>query len=147
MPMPAPRSAAGMFEGKLSYDAAAFRDAAETIRRNSGDAQLSEFPAGSYGGQSDASAEIDGSRAEFAALAAHLEEFASALSKAAERAPQGITDDMRMAHGGLMGGSLLGRRTNGAEGSDSSRMPAEDVFHLMLQDCTGCQARFREKVR
>lgn len=143
----AAKTISGMFEGKLSYEAAAFKDAIDTIRRKSGDALVSEFPAGSFGGQSDATAEIDRSREEFTALAFHLEEFASALSEAAEGAPDGITDDMRMAHGGLMGGSLLGRRADEAGESDPSKIPAEHVFHLMLQDCTGCHAKFRAKAQ
>lgn len=110
----AAKTIAGMFEGKLSYVSAAFKDAVETIRRKSGEALVAEFPARSFGGQSDATAEIDRSREEFAALAYHLEEFASALSEAAEGAPHGITDDMRMAHGGLMEGSLLRRRADEA---------------------------------
>lgn len=65
----AAKTIAGMFEDKLSYDAVVFKDAAETIRRQSGDALVTEFPPGSFGGRSDASAEIDKSRAEFAAPA------------------------------------------------------------------------------
>lgn len=138
---------AGMFEGKLSYDAAAFKDAAETIRRHSGEVLVKEFPPGSFGGLSDATAEIDKSRAEFAALARHLETFASALSAAADDAPDGITKSMRMGQGMVTGGSLLGKPRAGKAEADPSRMPAEHVFHLMLQDCASCHAKFREKAQ
>ncbi|MGE0283582.1 MAG: cytochrome c [Rhizobiaceae bacterium] len=143
----AAKTIAGMFEGKLSYDAAAFKDAAETIRRQSGEALLKEFPAGSFGGASDATAEIDKSRAEFDALAGHLQKFASALSAAAVDAPDGIPKSMRMGQGTMTGGSLLGKKGAGEAEADPSAMPAEHVFHLMLQDCASCHAKFREKAQ
>lgn len=143
----AAKTIADMFEGKLSYDAVVFKDAAETIRRQSGDALVTEFPPGSFGGRSDTSAEIDKSRAEFAALAGHLEKFASALSAAADAAPDGITKSMRMGQGMITGGSLLGKTRAGKVEADPSRMPAEHVFHLMLQDCASCHAKFREKAQ
>ncbi|QPC88986.1 cytochrome c (plasmid) [Mesorhizobium sp. NBSH29] len=143
----AAKTIAGMFQGKLSYDAAAFKDAAETIRRHSGEVLVKEFLPGSFGGLSDATAEIDRSRAEFAALAGHLETFASALSSAADAAPDGITKSMRMGQGMITGGSLLGKARAGKAEADPSRMPAEHVFHLMLQDCASCHAKFREKAQ
>lgn len=143
----AAKTIAGMFEGKLSYDAVVFKDAAETIRRHSGEALVKEFPAGSSGGRSDATAEIDKSRAEFGALASHLEKFASALSAAADDAPDGITKSMRMGQEMMTGGSLLGKKRAGKVEVDPSTMPAEHVFHLMLQDCASCHAKFREKAQ
>jgi hypothetical protein len=77
-------------------------------------AMVDEFPAGSLGAPSAAKAEIDRSREEFAALARHLESLAAALSSAADRAPDGITQSMRMAPGTAMGSSLLGKRAGGA---------------------------------
>jgi cytochrome c556 len=141
----AAKTISGIFAGKLAYDAAAFKEAAETIRRRSGSAMVDEFPAGSFSDTSAAKAEIGQSREEFAALARHLESLAAALSSAAARAPDGITESMRMAPGMAMGSSLLGKRAGGAAGADPSKMPAEHVFHLMLQNCTDCHAKFREK--
>lgn len=141
----AAKTISGMFEGKLPYDSAAFKDASETIRRQSGEALIKEFPAGSSGGPSNATAEIDISRAEFEALARHLEKFAFALSAAADNAPDGTTQSMRMGRGTMSGGSLLGKKRAGEAESDPSRMPAEHVFHLMLQDCSNCHAKFRER--
>jgi cytochrome c556 len=134
-----------IFAGKVAYDAAAFKAAAETIRRRSGSAMVDEFPAGSFGEPSAAKADIGQSREEFAALARHLESLAAALSDAADDAPDGITQAMRMKPGTAMGSSLLGKRAGGAAEDDPSKMPAEHVFHLMLQDCTNCHAKFREK--
>ena len=141
----AAKTISGIFDGKLAYDATAFKEAAETIRRRSGSAMADEFPAGSLGTPSAAKAEIDPSRKEFAALARHLENLSAALSSAADRAPDGITEAMRMKPGTAMGSSLLGKRAGGAVEADPSKMPAEHLFHLMLQDCTNCHAKFREK--
>jgi cytochrome c556 len=134
-----------IFAGKVAYDAAAFKAAAETIRRRSGSAMVDAFTAGSLGDPSAAKAEIEQSREEFAMIAAHLESLAAALSDAADKAPDGITQAMRMKPGMAMGSSLLGKRAGGVAESDPSKMPAEHVFHLMLQDCTNCHAKFREK--
>ena len=136
-----------MFAGRRDYDARAFKEATETIRRHSGQALVSEYPSGSFGGESGATAEIDSSREEFVALAEHIERFAAELSRAADEAPEEITEDMRMAHGAAMGGgSLLGRRPTRDAAVDPATIPAEHVFHLMLQDCASCHAKFREKV-
>lgn len=143
----AAKTISGIFDGKLAYDAAVFKAAAETIRRRSGIAMVDEFPTGSLGAPSAAKAEIDQSREEFAALARHLESLAAALSDAADNAPDGITEAMRMRPGMVTGSSLLGKRTGSTTNADPSRMPAEHVFHLMLQDCTNCHAKFREKRR
>ncbi len=141
----AAKTIAQMFEGKLAYDTVAFKRAAETIKMQSGGALVTAFPPGSFGGPSDAKAEIDKSRAEFDALARHLETFASALSAAADNAPDGITKSMRMGQGLLTGNSLLGKKPAGEAEADPSSMPAEHVFHLMLQDCASCHAKFREQ--
>lgn len=132
----AAKTISGIFDGELTYDGAAFKEAAEIIRRRSGSAMADEFPAGSFGAPSAAKAEIGQSREEFEALARHLESLA---------APDGVTQDMRMAPGTTMGSSLLGKRAGGAADADPTKMPAEHVFHMMLQDCTNCHARFREK--
>jgi cytochrome c556 len=141
----AAKTISGIFDGKLAYDAGAFKKAAETIRRRSGSAMVDEFPPGSLGAPSAAKAEIDRSREEFTALARHLESLAAALSSAADHAPDGITEAMRMKPGMDMGSSLLGKRPGGAADADPSKMAAEHLFHLMRQDCTNCHAKFREK--
>nr|WP_258045696.1 cytochrome c [Mesorhizobium sp. NBSH29] len=141
------KTIADMFEGRLVYDAAEFKSAAETVRRQSGETLVKGFPAGSLGDPSDAKADIDTSRAEFIALAKHLEKFASALSVAADSAPDGITKSMRMGPGMMMDGSILGKKRAAKSVADVSTLPAEHVFHLMLQDCASCHARFRNKAK
>lgn len=135
---------AGMFAGKVAYDVEAFRQAAGTIRRRAG-ALVTEFPAQSLGPPSAAKPEIDRSREEFAALANHMATLANALSAQADRAPaKAIAQSMRMGPDMAMdGGSLLGKRAGGT--GDVAKMPAEHLVHLILQDCTSCHAKFREK--
>jgi cytochrome c556 len=136
-----------MFSGRLAYDARAFKAAAETIRGRSGDTLIAEFPANSLGGPSAAKAEIEQSREEFGALARHLEMLATALSADADNAPAGITDEMRMGPGLATGGSILAKRSGVSAEADPSKIPAEHVLHLILQNCTSCHAKFREKVQ
>lgn len=142
----AAKTIAGMFDGKLTYDAAAFRAAAETIRARSGPALIAEFPSTTLGAPSDARLEIEPARPEFEALANHMGTLAEALAAKARQAPAGITGDMRMGSGLAMdGGSLLGKRPS-AE-TDPAKLPAEHLLHLILQDCSSCHSKFRQKVQ
>lgn len=143
----AAREIAGMFAGKIAYDANAFRQAAETIHRRTS-ALTTEFPADSLGSPSAAKPEIDQSREEFDAFAHHIGTLASALATEADKAPaDGISSAMRMGKDMPMGGSLLGKRASAAEEADPSKLPAEHILHLILQDCTSCHAKFREKLQ
>ncbi|MER8482197.1 cytochrome c [Mesorhizobium sp. M1322] len=142
----AAKTIAGMFEGKLAYDAAVFKAAAGTIRARTGPALIAEFPSTTLGAPSGAKLEIDQARSEFEALARHIGTLASTLAAKAERAPASITDDMRMGSGPAMGGgSLLGKRQAAAE-ADPAKAPAEHLLHLILQDCSSCHSKFRQKV-
>lgn len=142
----AAKTIAGMFDGKRAYDAAAFKAAAETIRARTGPALIAEFPSATLGAPSGAKPDIDPARAEFEALARHIETLARALASDAEQAPPRITDDMRMGSGFAMGGgSLLGKRPGPAE-ADPASIPAEHLLHLILQDCSSCHSKFRQRV-
>lgn len=142
----AAKTIAGMFDGKLAYDAVAFKAAAGTLRTRTGPALIAEFPSATLGPPSGARLEIDQARSEFEALARHIGTLASTLAAKAERAPASITDDMRMGSGSAMGGgSLLGKRPAAAE-ADPSKAPAEHLLHLILQDCSSCHSKFRQKV-
>ena len=142
----AAKTIAGMFDGRLAYDAAAFKAAAETIRARAGPALIAEFPGGSLGAPSGARPEIDQARPEFEALARHIGELASALAKKAGRAPAAITDDMRMGSGLVMGGGSLLGKLPGAVETDPAKLPAEHLLHLILQDCSSCHSKFRQKL-
>lgn len=143
----AAKQIAGMFDGKIAYDQATFRQAAETLQRRTR-ALTTEFPADSLGRPSGAKPEIEQSREEFDAFARHIEMLSSALAAEAEKAPaDGISDVMRMGPDTAMGGSLLGKRAGASRQLDPSKMPAEHLLHLIMQDCTGCHVKFREKVQ
>jgi cytochrome c556 len=132
-----------MFEGTSPYDSKAFKTAAETIRTYSGErlAALFEAPVVSEGSKASDSIETD--RATFDSLAAELGAYASALSVAADRNPDGLSPEMRMKGGdATMGGPLAKRK---AAAPDPMSMPAEHAFHMMLQTCTSCHAKFRVK--
>ena len=143
----AAKTIAGMFDGRQAYDAATFKAAAQTLRARTGPALIAEFPSASLGPPSHARLEIDPARAEFEALAHHIGTLADALAAKAEHAPDRITDDMRMGAGLAMGGgSLLGKRAIPAE-VDPAKLPAEHILHLILQDCSNCHSKFRQKVQ
>nr|WP_292313304.1 hypothetical protein [Mesorhizobium sp.] len=55
----AAKTIAGMFDGKLAYDAAAFKAAAGTLRARTGPALIAEFPSATSGAPSGARLEID----------------------------------------------------------------------------------------
>ena len=141
----AAKTIAGMFDGRQAYDAVAFKAAADTLRARTGPALIGEFPSASLGPPSQARLQIDPARAEFEALANHIGTLADALAAKAEHAPAVITDDMRMGAGLAMGGgSLLGKRAIAAE-ADPAKLPAEHILHLILQDCSACHSKFRQK--
>ncbi|WP_245460025.1 cytochrome c [Mesorhizobium sp. M1B.F.Ca.ET.045.04.1.1] len=140
----AAKTIAEMFDGKRAYDAAGFKAAAETLKVRTGPALIAEFPDGTLGAPSGAKPEIDQARPEFEALARHIGRLADALAAKAEKAPAGITADMRMTGPPRDGGSLLGKRPRAAQ-ADPAGMPAEHLLHLMLQDCSSCHSKFRQR--
>jgi cytochrome c556 len=140
----AAKTIAGMFDGGQAYDAAAFKAAADTLRACTGPALTAEFPSASLGPPSQARLEIDQARVEFEALANHIGTLAGSLAAKAEHAPDRITDDMRMGAGLAMGGgSLLGKRS--VTEVDPAKLPAEHILHLILQDCSTCHSKFRQR--
>ncbi|RWA63447.1 MAG: cytochrome c [Mesorhizobium sp.] len=140
----AAKTIAEMFDGKRAYDAAGFKAAAETLKVRTGPALIAEFPDGTLGAPSGAKPEIDQARPEFEALARHIGRLADALAAKAEKAPAGITADMRMTGPPMDGGSLLGKRPRAAQ-ADPAKMPAEHLLHLILQGCSSCHSKFRQR--
>ncbi|MGX5850657.1 cytochrome c [Mesorhizobium sp. PL10] len=141
----AAKTIAGMFDGRQAYDAAAFKAAADTLRARTGPVLIGEFPSASLGPPSQARLEIAPARAEFEALANHIGMLTEALAAKAEHAPAVITDEMRMGAGLAMGGgSLLGKRPGAVE-VDPAKLPAEHLLHLILQDCSSCHSKFRQR--
>jgi cytochrome c556 len=139
----AARTIADMFAGKQPYESGRFKAAAELIRQKSGAALRAEFPAGSIGEDSRAKPEISQHWPEFALHADQLALLADGLAKAADRSPHEIGSDMRMKTGMPMAGSLLASRAKPLTETEISSLPAEHVFHLMMEQCTACHAKFR----
>lgn len=136
-----------MFREKRPYDAAGMMAAASLIRERSGKALLDDFPPGSTGGRSEANEKIWTQWDEFAVLADRLSTLGAALAADAARSPDAIGSDMRMKPGtmAMRGGSLLGGRLKSLTDAEAAALPAEHVFHLMLETCTSCHAKFRVK--
>jgi cytochrome c556 len=132
---------AGMFKDSAAYDQRRFRAAAETIAAHAGDTLAAQFPPETLGPPSAARAVIAEKPGEFAALARELRRQAQAL---AGKGDTTLTPAMLMSAGTEAGASsLLGRRAQAT--GNLQAVPAEHVFHMMLQGCTACHAVYREK--
>jgi len=132
-----------MFKGSSPYDSGLFKAAAETIYQTSGSALVAHFEGNPVIAGSGASSTIMTERAEFTALANDLGVYANSLSSAAESHPDALTPDMRMRAGNVRGLGPFGKKIDPA--TEISSMSAEHAFHIMLQTCTSCHAKFRLK--
>jgi cytochrome c556 len=130
-----------MFKDPGVYSAEKLKQAAETISRNSGTVLGSHFPDPVVVNGSYASAEISTNRDHFDQLASDLKSYADLISTAAEKNPQGMSPEMRMKPGEAMGGGPFGVHVE--DKARLASLPAEHAFHLMIQTCTTCHARFR----
>lgn len=137
----AAKTMSGMFEDPASYKAAEFRWAADTIRERSGVVLSGHFASEAASPQSKARPNILEERDRFDRIANDLRDYAAALDAAAQKNPGPMPASMRMKPGEAMGGGPLGTHVRNEH--ELSAMPAEHAFHLMLQTCTTCHARFR----
>lgn len=138
----AAKSINAMFKGTSPYDSKLFKAAAETIRSQSGTALSALFQGSVTTTGSKASASIESERQQFDKLALDLGAYAAALSVAADRNPDALGPAMRMQAGdAVAGGGPLAKKIDAARNATS--MSAEHAFHLMLQTCTSCHAKFR----
>lgn len=123
------------------YNAKVFKAAAETVRTHSGATLSTLFNGSDTTVGSKARASIETERQQFDKLANDLGIYASVLSVAADRNPDTLGPGTRMQGGEAMMGGPLARKIDAAR--DAESMPAEHAFHLMLQTCTSCHAKFR----
>lgn len=141
----AAKTVAGMFGGTLAYDRAAFRQAASVFASHSGSALVALFDGPAPTNSSADDAKIAAERQSFDGIAVRLGQIAAAFEEKAEGAGATLTPDMRMGSGIPMGGgSLLGAKPLASE-TDLETIPAEHLFHMMLETCTGCHAKFRRR--
>lgn len=129
-----------LFEGRRPYSQAEFKEAAENIRTHAGKRIVDDFQRPPEPDSKADAAMIASSADEFGKLARELEIYAAALSAAADRNPDELGPETRM--GGTLLGSPFGRKVDAAR--DAASMPAEHAYHLMLQTCTSCHAKFRK---
>ncbi|WP_426131398.1 cytochrome c [Pararhizobium sp. PWRC1-1] len=132
-----------MFKATSPYEAKTFKAAAETIRGHSGATLSALFDGPATTAGSKASPSVETERQQFDKLANDLRIYASALSVAADRNPDVLGPGTRMQGGEAIMGGPLAKKIDAAREVES--MPAEHSFHLMLQTCTSCHARFRMK--
>ena len=130
-----------MFKASSPYEAKTFKAAAETIRAHSGATLSALFDGSDTTAGSKASPSIETERQQFDKLANDLGTYASALSVAADRNPDTLGPGTRMQTRDVMGGGPLARKVDAAR--EAASMPAEHAFHMMLQTCTSCHAKFR----
>ncbi len=131
---------ADMFKEPDTYASGSFGTAAEEIIARSGSHLTANFSELAAAPGSKATDAIRDERARFAALAENLKTYATALAAAAHDHPDSMTEDMRMKANEPMEGGLLGIAPR-----PSQKMSAEHAFHLMLQTCASCHARFRQR--
>lgn len=132
-----------MFKETTAYDTRVFQAAAETIREKSGNTLSRHFGNGPVPLGSKAGPNINAERERFDILSNDLAVYAKALVTAAEQNPDAITPDMRMKTGDAGGQGPFAKKVDAVTAVAS--MPAEHAFHMMLQTCTSCHARFRIK--
>ncbi|MGV1788595.1 MULTISPECIES: cytochrome c [Agrobacterium] len=128
-----------LFSGKRAYSQTEFRAAAESLRTRAGKRLVEDFGGGHQPDSKADAEEISSSSEEFGRLARDLETYAAVLSSAADRNPKELGPGTRM--GGTLLGSPFGRKADADR--DAASMPPEHAYHLMLQTCTSCHARFR----
>ncbi|MFH1344027.1 MAG: cytochrome c [Pseudomonadota bacterium] len=137
----AAKTIAAMFSGDVAYDKTRLQEAASAFVLHG--SELSTLFTGSAETKSEADdRRIAAERKEFNEIAARLEELAVAFDRKAARAGSAITPDMRMGSSIPGGGSLLGARPSRGEVSLNA-VPAEHLFHLMLETCTTCHSKYR----
>lgn len=137
----ATKTIADMFRDPGSYSSVGFGKAAAVINASSGEVLASHFAQGLDDQRSKAKPEIGLERERFRGLANDLSDYAQALEAAAAENPAAMTERMRMIPGEAMGGGPFG--THIQNKAQLASVPAEHIFHLMLQTCTTCHARFR----
>ncbi|WP_430256780.1 cytochrome c [Neorhizobium sp. DAR64872/K0K18] len=136
----AARAIGELFSGKRPYSQQEFKSAAEVIRRRAGDHLIDSFQGEQQPDSKANAGAIASSAGEFEKLAHDLQIYASALSSAADQNAVELGPDTRMSS--TLIGSPFGRKLDPSH--DASAVPAEHAYHLMLQTCTSCHAKYRK---
>jgi cytochrome c556 len=129
------------FLGKRPYNPTKFKAAANAIRKDAAGltahfSDVIEAPG------SSASPFIKVDRVKFEELSRHLEQYAAQVSAAAQSGKE-IPAAMRMNPREMTEGGPFAKKSKLA--ADVSSYSSEHAFHMMLQTCTACHAKFRMK--
>lgn len=147
-----------MMRGKIEYDAAQVRAAADAMIEHSGEQMTSLFPEGTGDKPSAALPSVWEDWEEFAALAEELKEYAEGIKIAADNglatsASAASTDSMmgggtaNMMDGdtsSMMGGDMMAT-SNRLTAEMFEEMPADMAFNAVAQTCSACHQKFRAK--
>ncbi len=137
----AAKTMAAMFKSPETYSPGTFKDAADTIKSHSGTSLVDGFATVTAVKGSEASELIAAERERFTQLSNDLQRYAEAVADAASDSPGSMPGEMRMRVGEQVGGGPLAKRAR--KDSNETTMSAEHAFHMMLETCTSCHARYR----
>lgn len=137
----AAKTMAAMFKSPETYSPGTFKDAADTIKSHSGRRLVDDFATLAAAKGSEANELIASEQERFAQLSDDLQRYAEVVAHAASGSAGSMPDDMRMRKGETVSGGPLGKRTQ--NDTNGSAMSAEHAFHMMLETCTSCHARYR----
>lgn len=137
----AAKTIATMFKSPDTYSPTAFRDAAEAIERHSGRRLVADFATVTSVKGSEANELIAAERERFAQLSNDLQKYAEAVADAAADSSGSMPAEMRMRLGEQVSGGPLAKRPQNEP--NGAAMSAEHTFHMMLETCTSCHARYR----
>lgn len=137
----AAKSIATMFKSPETYSPGTFKDAADTIKSHSGRRLVDDFATLAAAKGSEANELIASEQERFAQLSDDLQRYADAVAHAASGSAGSMPGEMRMRVGEQVGGGPLAKRAR--NDSNETTMSAEHAFHMMLETCTSCHARYR----
>ena len=131
------KSLSSMYKGDKQYDPLLVRHASDIIKSHSGSAMTKFFPEGSLHEHSEAKDNIWQQWEDFVELAEQQYLISHALSSAANNTPE----EPSLKISNMMGGDLL--KDSIANKVDLATLPSNQVFKLLIDNCSSCHTRFR----
>ena len=138
------KSLSSMYKGDKQYDPHLVRHASDIINSHSGSAITKLFPEGSLSEPSEAKANIWQQWDYFVELAVQQHSISHALFSAADNTPEEPslkTSNMMGVTTNMMGGNLLKDSIDNKV--DLATLPSNQVFKLLIDNCSSCHTRFR----
>ena len=138
------KSLSSMYKGDKQYDPLLVRHASDIIKSHSGSAMTKFFPEGSLHEPSEAKDNIWQQWDYFVELAVQQHSISHALFSAADNTPEEPslkTSNMMGVTTNMMGGNLLKDSIDNKV--DLATLPSNQVFKLLIDNCSSCHTRFR----